>query len=264
MLTLLQATFFLTAIEATAPTSEAPVSALHAVQLAAVAPEAKAALEQFARQQHWKDRIQAAEQLRNSGGDAAILVAELARSTADRELLQDCYSFLMHERFVTHPATRELVLTQGLNSENSEVRYRSVWYVGQHQLTERREELLRLMRDRNADDTLRYTAAKSLGELGDLRSLRLLLEACRHNRFMPRHLGNIGLKAIAGKNLNDFSGYQYHEDAFVSGGREMVFLNPDPLVAVTTEASRLTALRDFLAWLQSNRRDLYETLMTDF
>ena len=67
------------------------------------------------------------------------------------------------------------------------------------------------------DEFFRYTVSKSLAQLGeaDVQVLRNLFAAVSDDSFMSRHIGNIGLKALSGKNLEDFEGYHYAEGAFV-------------------------------------------------
>ena len=253
---------FLSFVGATAPFDEAPVSAVHAVQLASVSDEAASAVRAFA-SVPIKQRETAGKHLITYGREAAVLLAEVARSTQDMKLRRDCYSLLRHQ-FPKEPATRELILTQGMNSADFEIRYVSLWHVGEHRVEEARADLFRQMTDRNSEGWFRDVAAKSLGELGDVRALPVLIEACRHDRYMPRHFGNMGLLGLSGKSLNDFGKYSYGEGAFVSGGKEAQMLNPDPLETVTHQAARLTALRDYLKWLQQVRPELYGTLVTEF
>lgn len=257
MLTLLQASLFLAAVEATAPTPGAPVSALHAVQLAAVSPEAEAALRHFSQDLKYDERIAAAQELQSYGDDAAFLVAELARSTANRNVLEDCYTFLLlHQGFAKHPATRELVVTQGLDSEVHSITYQCVWYAGHYRVVESREHLFRLMQDHQSDRNTRSIAAQSLGQLGDFRAFGSLLEACRSDHYARRLSGNIGLKGLTGKNLRDFGDYRLLEGDALGGA-----LSPspvtDPLDLVNWQMSRFTALRDYLLWLKQEHPDWY-------
>lgn len=76
---------------------------------------------------------------------------------------------------------------------------------------------------------------------------------------MQRHLANIGIKAITGKNLNDFDGYDYSEGAFVSGGVEAVMAF-DAVVDSERKARRFQALSSFCKWLKKERPDLYKHL----
>ena len=157
----------------------------------------------------------------------------------------------------------ETVLRCGLESTNSAIRYESQFHAGTQQWAAAAPVLWSQMTDRNSDEWTRFVAAKSLGELGDARALRVLVEAVQHDRYMPRYFGNTGLKALCGKDLTDF-GYEYGEGAFVSGGREATMLNPDPLSVADIKAKRFTALRDFLRWLQKEKPELYDGLETRF
>ena len=73
---------------------------------------------------------------------------------------------------------------------------------------------------------------------------------------MARHVGNIGLKALSGKNLEDFEGYHYAEGAFVIGGIEA----SSPFDAITSaekKAQRFQAATAYFKWLKTERPELY-------
>lgn len=257
MLTLLQASLFFAALEATAPTSEAPVSALHAVQLAAVSPDAEAALRHFSQDLKYDEKFAAAQELQSYGDAAAFLVSELARSTSNRNVLEDCYAFLLlNQGFAKHPATRELVVTHGLDSEVHSITYQCVWYAGHYRVVESRELLFHLMLNHQLDRNTRSLAAQSLGQLGDFRAFGPLLEACRSDYYARRLSGNVGLKGLTGKNLSDFGDYRLLEgDAL--GGALLPSPVTDSLDLAYWQATRFTALRDYLGWLKQEHPDWY-------
>jgi hypothetical protein len=111
----------------------------------------------------------------------------------------------------------------------------------------------------------RFAAAKSLAQLGeaDAEVFRTLFEAVTHEGYMARMMGNAGLKALSGKNLNDFAGYQFGEGAFVSGGREAM-VQFDAVRVSETRARRYAAAEGYFKWLQKERPDLYKHLTGAF
>ncbi len=60
---------------------------------------------------------------------------------------------------------------------------------------------------------------KVAGPAGNADVLRTLFAAVSDDSFMVRHVGNIGLKGLSGKNVEDFQGYHYAEGAFVIAGQ---------------------------------------------
>jgi hypothetical protein len=78
--------------------------------------------------------------------------------------------------------------------------------------------------------------------------------------YMCRHMGNIGAKALTGKCLNDFNGYDYSESAFVSGGVEAMLLNEHPVQYYGRVAKRHQALADFCAWLEQEKPEVFKYL----
>ena len=102
----------------------------------------------------------------------------------------------------------------------------------------------------------RYTLAKSLAQLGEADVLPTLFAAVSDDSFMSRHVGNIGLKALSGKNLEDFEGYHYAEGAIVIGGIEA----SSPFDAITSaekHAQRFQAAAAYFKWLKIERPELY-------
>jgi PBS lyase HEAT-like repeat len=239
-----------------------PVSALTAIHRACVSTELAAVTDRFVRATHWRDRDAVGKELATFGESAAAATLAVLQSTDDQKLERDAFQWLRKYQ-PTHSLTKDFVLTEGLTSTNFSVRYESLWHVGEQHWAEARDQLFQQMQDYHGEAYFRFVAAKSLAELGDRRCLRTLIEAVQNDRYMPRHFGNLGLKAITGKSLSDF-GYDYGEGAFVSGGNEARMLNPDPLETAETLARRHTACRDYLKWLHDEQPELYATMVTRF
>ncbi len=247
----------------TAANDEPPVSADLAVKWAALSAESRVLAEEYRTVPHWRERSALAKQMKGRGEEAVTVWLSLLQQEPDeRPQHRDAFYFL-RTQFPDHPRLREYILRWGLTSANPSVLYESQFHAGTQHWTEATPMLWQQMTDRTATDWTRFVAAKSLGEFGDARSLGVLIEAVQNERYMPRHFGNLGLKALCGKNLTDF-GYEYGEGAFVSGGVEARMANPDPFVEADRKAKRFTALRDFLQWLQKEKPELYDGLVTRF
>lgn len=242
---------------------EAPVSADLALKWAALSTETHALAEQYRAAGHWRERSAAAKELEPCGEEAVTVWLYLLEQEPDENRRHNDVFYHLRTQFPAHPRLREYVLRCGLHSANDGLRYESQFHAGSQHWQAAAPVLWTQMRDRTQTDWTRFVAAKSLGEFGDARSLSTLIEAVQSERYMPRYFGNIGLKALCGKDLTDF-GYEYGEGAFVSGGREAMLMNPDPLFEADRKAKRYTALRDFLQWLRKEKPELYDGLVTRF
>lgn len=240
-----------------------PVSADLAVKWAALSPETRALAENYRTAEHWQARSAVAKQLQDRGEEAVTVWLYLLEQQPDDQQIHKDVFYHFRIQAPNHPRLKEYVLRCGLNSANAAIRYESQFHAGTQHWHAAAPVLWTQMIDRKQTDWTRFVAAKSLGEMGDVRSLRTLIEAVQNERYMPRHFGNIGLKALCGKDLTDFD-YNYGEGAFVSGGVEPRMANPDPLSEADIKAKRFTALRDFLQWLQKEKPELYDGLVTRF
>lgn len=242
---------------------EPAVSADLAVQWAELSPESRKLADDYRTAGHWRKRSDVAKVWKDRGEEAVTVMLFLLQQELDDQRMHADLFYHLRTQFPDHPRLREYVLRCGLESTNAAIRYESQFHAGTQQWAAAAPVLWRQMTDRNSDEWTRFVAAKSLGELGDVRALRVLVEAVQHDRYMPRYFGNTGLKALCGKDLTHF-GYEFGEGAFVSGGREATMLNPDPLSVADIKAKRFTALRDFLQWLQKEKPELYDGLVTRF
>jgi len=105
----------------------------------------------------------------------------------------------------------------------------------------------------------RFTVAKSLAQLGEADVLYVLIAAVSDDAYMSRHIGNIGLKALSGKSLEDFGGYVYGEGSSVIGGAELM-MPVDALASSERKAGRFQAATAYLKWLRTERPDLYRSV----
>jgi hypothetical protein len=146
----------------------------------------------------------------------------------------------------------------GLHDQDPGVRYHSAFLLGDLKVRRAEGALRAALKGATGkdDEFYRYTLSKSLAQLGEADVLPALFAAVSGDSFMTRHVGNIGLKALSGKNLEDFEGYHYAEGAFVSGGNE--FITPfDAITAAEKKARRFQAATAYFKWLKAERPELY-------
>lgn len=124
-------------------------------------------------------------------------------------------------------------------------------------------DLLELLRDEKQSDRIRISAAKSLAELGDPEGLQLLYQGISSDHYMDRSLGNIGLKAISGRSLDNFEGYRFGEEKNVIGGQELQ--TPfQPIKDSEQKARRFLAIAAYSRWLRDTRPDVYRLVSNSF
>jgi hypothetical protein len=116
------------------------------------------------------------------------------------------------------------------------------------------------MEDDKQPKNVRNAATKSLAQLGEANVIRRLIEMMESDSYMPRYMGNLGAKALTGKDLNDFNGYKYAEGAIVSGGIEYKLLNVHPAGYHETLAKRHQAIADYSQWLEKERPEIFKHL----
>lgn len=196
-----------------------------------------------------------------SFGDPAVKavanVIRLDRGNLDEETIRDCFQWLLRQ-FPEHPRTIATAIG-GLRSEARGVRYECTFFLGQHKIYGAHQALRQVLEDLELGELTRYTAAKSLAELGEPDVVRTLYEAAGSDAYMCRHMAHLGFIAIAGKSPDDFGDYQYGEGTSIIGGNEY----STPFEAITLadrRAGRYRALADFCAWLKAERPDLYKHL----
>lgn len=242
---------------------ETPVSADLAVKWATLSSETRTLAENYRTADRWQARSVVAKQLQDRGEEAVTVWLYLLEQEPDDHRRHTDVFYHLRTQFPDDSRLRDYVLRSGLNSPNPAIRYESQFHAGTQHWQAATPVLWEQMTNRKETEWTRFVAAKSLGEMGDTRALRTLIEAVQNERYMPRHFGNIGLKALCGKNLTDFD-YEYGEGAFVSGGVEARLINPDPLCEADLKAKRFTAVRNFLQWLQTEKPELYDGLVTRF
>jgi len=215
---------------------------------------------QVASRTNWPAELEAREALVFVGPVIIPKLTEAARDHRESRVRRSCYDLLTRS-FADDERTADTLLRHGLLDQDSEIRYQSAFYLGDLKV-QRAEQALRAAFDgaTGKDDMfIRFTLAKSLAQLGQADVLPVLIAAISDDAYMPRHIGNIGLKALSGKCLEDFGGYVYAEGAFVIGGAE--FSTPvDALTAMEKKSRRFRAAEAYLQWLKAERPELYSSV----
>lgn len=167
-----------------------------------------------------------------------------------------CYE-LLSEEFGDFEEVHERIARDGLRDLSEDVRYHCAFAVGKLKIYAGHRRLRRLMDDSKQPEYVRHAAAKSLAELAEPDVIKQLVEMMQNDRFMARHMGNLGAKALTGRNLEDFNDYKYGEGAFVSGGVEASF-DVAPEHYHNLVAKRHQAIADYCAWLAKERPEIYK------
>lgn len=166
--------------------------------------------------------------------------------------------YALWKDFATEPAAINLFIRSlkeaGSSDFTNKIRYRCVFNMGTHKI-KRAAEVLRHIYENDKD--LRLTAAKSLAELGYTDGFLTLYDNLGSDRYMPRYQANIGIKALTGKDLNNFAGYSWREHAHVSGGHEIILSGRSRSIGMAEDkANRYRAIVDFRKWLNKEKPKL--------
>jgi HEAT repeats len=212
----------------------------------------------------WRAEQVACEALASGGDRALHVIQDGAEKHEKTRVRRACYKLLTHE-FAKNPWALPTVIRSGLSDKDDWIRYENAFQLGELKAYESFRDLKRVLVETRENPALRFAAAKSLAQLGEADSdvLRTLFEAVTYEGYMARKMGSVGLKALSGKNLDDFAGYHFGEGAFVSGGREAVGTF-DAVRVSETRARRYAAAEAYFKWLQKDRPDLYKYLSGAF
>lgn len=205
----------------------------------------------------WRSEATARQELASRGQGAVPKLTETARSHGDARVRRACYEVLT-SAFPKDERAIDTYIRYGLSDEDAGVRYRCAFLLGDLKVQRAEPALRAALKGATGkdDELLRFTLSKSLAQLGRADVLHTLFVAVSGDHYMARHVGNIGLKALSGKNLEDFEGYHYAEGAFVSAGREAG--SPfDAITAAEKKARRFQAATAYFKWLKAERPELY-------
>ena len=216
------------------------------------------AFERLEAAEDWRERKAAAAELAALGDDALRVVIRGAEKHENEDVRHACYQIL-RETFAENQRAVETIYKDGLTDEASRIQYENAFWLGEHKVYASHLRLRRVINDESASEQLRLTAAKSLAELGETDVILQLYDGLSSDRFMPRHLANLGIKALTERTLDDFGDYAYSEGAFVSGGVEAIG-HFDAVDVAEKRAKRFAAIAAFSRWLREDRPDLYKHL----
>ena len=206
---------------------------------------------QLVKADDWRERDSTASLLANMGPVALPRLLEGTKYT-DSSVRQICLQML-RDHFRGDPKTFAASLN-GLKDSNAGIAYECAFFLGKAGNKAAVKPLRELLKHR--DDMQRYAAAKSLAELGDKDVIVTLYWGLGDDNYMPRMLCNVGIKALTGKDLNDFH-YDYGEGACVSGGNEYKDVYPDPIKYAELRVSRFQAMANFCRWLRDDNPQLF-------
>ena len=206
----------------------------------------------------WQAAAAASRELAALGQKAVQRVTEEAEDHCDARVRLACYK-LLTDAFAKDGWAIEAVIRSGLHDKDPAIRYHCAFLLGDLKIYHSYRALQAVLKDLTGKDDqhLRFTVAKSLAQLGEADVLPILFAAVTDDGFMARHMGNIGLKALSGKNLGDFERYNIGEGATVSGGAEYVTAF-DAITTAEKKAKRFQAATAYFKWLKAERPELYK------
>jgi HEAT repeat protein len=208
----------------------------------------------------WSSELEARNELTSMGQKVVPKLAEAARDHSEFRVRRACYE-LLTSTFAKDEQAIDTAIQYGLRDQDAGIRYTCAFLLGDLKVYKAKRALRSALEGATGkhDEFFRYTVSKSLAQLGEADVLRTLFTAVSDDSYMSRHVGNIGLKGLSGKNLEDFGGYHYAEGAFVSGGNE--YLTPfDAVTSAEKKAQRFHAATAYFKWLKTERPELYKHL----
>ncbi len=206
--------------------------------------------------EHWREARAACETLAGYGEEALPLVIKGTMHNKSR-VRQFCYE-IIYERFHSNPRTFD-VMIRGLEDENSWISYLCAFHLGEHGIKQAAKPLKACIERSDRDELTRYAAAKSLAEIGDDSVAAMLYIGLGSDDHYTRHLSNIGIKALTGKDLTEFGYESPWEGAFVSGPNVAEFKG-HPIEKAKRKLERWKAIVAFLEWLETEHPDLFKKL----
>jgi HEAT repeat protein len=205
----------------------------------------------------WPSELAARKELASLGQEAVPKVTEAARGHGEAHVRRACYE-LLTSAFAKDERAVDTLVRYGLHDQDPGIRYYCAFLLGDLKVHHANRALRAALKGATGkdDEFFRYTVSKSLAQLGEADVLPTLFAAVSDDSFMARHVGNIGLRALSGKSLEDFEGYHYAEGAFVIGGIEAV--SPfDAITSAEKKAQRFQAATAYFKWLKAERPELY-------
>jgi HEAT repeat protein len=211
----------------------------------------------------WHSEAEARKELSSLGGKVVPKLIEAARSHAESRVRRVCYEILTGP-FAKDDRAIDTVIQFGLKDKEAGIRYSCAFLLGDLKVG-RAATALRSAFDGTTgkdDEFLHYTLAKSLAQLGQADVLPTLFNAVSDDSSMVRYIGNIGLKALSDKNLEDFEEYHSIEGQWIIGGYEFATY-VEPITLAERKAQRFQAAIAYFKWLKAERPELYKYVTYD-
>jgi hypothetical protein len=210
----------------------------------------------------WKKERPALDDLRALGAKAKGVLTRQAEHHPKDRVRSYCYE-LLTEQFPKDQGVIRAVLVHGLSDTSEPIRYKLAFWVGEQKVYDAHRRLRHVLEDKANDERTKLAGAKSLAQLGEGDVLRALYSGLESDWYMERMMANAGIKALSEKDLNAFGGYDWHEGAVVTGGRELVG-QFDPIGRAERRLKRYTAIMAYFEWLKETRPELYKHLTGSF
>jgi HEAT repeat protein len=202
--------------------------------------------------------LEAREALASLGPDVVPMLAEAARGHGERRVRRSCYELLARS-FADDERTVDALIRHGLHDENPGIRCYSAAALGEVRSQQAEPALRAALEEANGKrDSIRFTIAEALARLGKAEVMPVLIEGVSDEAYAWRQAGNAGLKALSGKSLEDFDGYDCREGAYTSGGTFSMPL--DALTSAERKVGRFRAAAAYLKWLKAERPELYQAV----
>lgn len=199
-----------------------------------------------------KARVELAEY-----GELAFATVITGTEHEKKTVRESCYRILC-DGFPSAPKAIDAII-RGLQDREQSIRYRCAFHLGDHRIGAAKIPLKACIDEESNRALTKYGAAKSLAELGDDSVTTMLYVGLGSDDHYTRYLSNIGIKALAGKDLSDFGYGGPWEGAFVSGPA-VYRAKGDPIGKAKKRFERWRAIVAFLEWLKSDRPHLFRKL----
>ncbi len=206
---------------------------------------------------HWRTRNAARDRLIELG-ESALDTVLIGTEDRNQDVRATCHEIL-RGNFPTHERAVEAFIRALSDTNRGYVAYPSAFHLGEYKIEAGREALQACLAATTDDPRTHYAAAKSLGELGDKSVVVTLWNGLGSEDAYTRYLSNLGMQALAGKDLSEFEYEGAWEGAFVSGP-VVARTQGQPIQKAQKRADRWQAIVRFTQWLEAEKPELIEEL----
>lgn len=219
---------------------------------------AQALFQKIVDTKNWPEQKAAADQLKLLGKPALDVILKVARSEKDPYIREIGFR-LLYEKFMSEESAVNTIIKSGLKDSDSTIKYNCALYLGEKKIERASDDLKQLMIKSSRDSWEFMAAAKSLAELGDKSIARQLYFGLTSDWALMRQMASQGFKALVGKEVTDFGGYDWKEGAYFSGGGEWRTAI-DTCQDSKNKAARYTAISSLCEWIKKERPDVYKAM----